>query len=261
VKSVKRLKKTDVKVKQIYYPYVFNNLGQSNCRNSMILYLRTEIQTLHSLSTTCMKSFLLLFTLVVISACAIRAQADGNFNPSNYINGIENDRKLKDEKMKTDDHSPIPADERINLKPLNYYTPDMEYRKEATFKRFDQAQRFLMKTTTDRLPEYSLYGVVTFNHIGKEYSLHVYQNIELVKKPSFEKHLFVPFNDETNGEETYGGGRFLDVYETGEDFLVIDFNLAYNPYCAYNHKYSCPIPPEANSLEVKIKAGEKKWHQ
>jgi uncharacterized protein len=117
-----------------------------------------------------------------------------------------------------------------------------------------------MKTTTERLPEYSIYGSVTFRHKGKSYKLNVYQNIELVKKPGFEKHLFIPFNDETNGNETYGGGRFLDVYENGEDVLLIDFNKAYNPYCAYNHKYSCPIPPEANNLKIKIKAGEKKWH-
>jgi uncharacterized protein (DUF1684 family) len=117
-----------------------------------------------------------------------------------------------------------------------------------------------MKTTTDRLPEYSLYGSVAFRHKGKDYKLNVYQNIELVKKPGYEKHLFIPFNDETNGNETYGGGRFLDVYENGEQKLLIDFNKAYNPYCAYNHKYSCPIPPESNNLNLKIKAGEKKWH-
>jgi uncharacterized protein len=207
-----------------------------------------------------MKFLTVLFFLFCLSGNAIEAQNVEPFSPADYINGIEKDRKMKDEEMKTDAHSPIPEDERANFMQLNYYKPDIEYRKEATFKRFDQAQRFLMKTTTDRLPEYSLYGVVTFMHNGKEFSLNVYQNIDLVKKPGYEKHLFVPFNDETNGDETYGGGRFLDVYETGENFLVIDFNLAYNPYCAYNHKYSCPIPPEANNLRVKIKAGEKKWH-
>jgi uncharacterized protein (DUF1684 family) len=89
----------------------------------------------------------------------------------------------------------------------------------------------------------------------------VYQNIELVKKPGYEKHLFIPFNDLTNGKETYGGGRFLDVYENGGKVLIIDFNLAYNPYCAYNHKYSCPVPPESNYLNLKIKAGEKIFHE
>jgi hypothetical protein len=118
-----------------------------------------------------------------------------------------------------------------------------------------------MKTTTERLPEYSIYGVVTFRHKGKNVTLNVYQNIELVKKPGYEKNLFIPFNDRTNGVETYGGGRFIDITENGADKVIIDFNKAYNPYCAYNHKYSCPIPPEENDLKIKIKAGEKIWHK
>ena len=207
-----------------------------------------------------MKFFIPLFFLICISALPLQAQTADKFNASDYTNGIEKDRKLKDEEMKTDAHSPIPEEEKASFIQLNYYKPDIEFRKEASFKRFDQAEHFLMKTTTDRLPEYSLYGSITFQHKGKSYTLNVYQNIELVKKPGFEKHLFIPFNDETNGEETYGGGRFMDVYETDADSLLIDFNLAYNPYCAYNHKYSCPIPPESNNLQLKVEAGEKKWH-
>jgi len=207
-----------------------------------------------------MRFFIPLLFLICSSGLTLQAQTAHNFNSSDYINSIEKDRKLKDEEMKNDSHSPIPDDEKVDFKHLNYFKPDVDYRKEATFKRFDQAEHFLMKTTTDRLPEYSLYGTITFQHKGKNYTLNVYQNIELVKKPGFEKHLFIPFNDETNGEETYGGGRFMDVYETGSDSLLIDFNLAYNPYCAYNHKYSCPIPPESNNLQLNIEAGEKKWH-
>ena len=163
--------------------------------------------------------------------------------------------------MRTDEKSPIPDEEKAIFKKLNYYKPNTEFRKVAVFTRFDQATHFLMKTSTERLPEYSVYGVVNFSHDGKKYSLNIYQNIELVKKPEYEKHLFVPFNDETNGKETYDGGRFLDLSETGADTLVLDFNLAYNPYCAYNHKYSCPIPPQSNNLNIKIEAGEKKWHK
>jgi len=206
--------------------------------------------------------FLFLFILsTILSSYSIKAQMASEYKPSDYVTGINKDRKQKDAEMLSDEKSPIPENEKATFKKLNYYKPKTSYRKEAAFTRFDQATRFLMKTTTERLPEYSLYGVVNFIHNGKNYSLNVYQNIELVKKPGYEKHMFVPFNDQTNGKETYGGGRFLDVTETGEDMLVIDFNKAYNPYCAYNHKYSCPIPPEENNLEIKIKAGEKKWHK
>jgi hypothetical protein len=208
-----------------------------------------------------MKLLFLFILSTILSSYAIKAQETSDYNPSEYVAGIKKERKQKDIEMRSDDKSPIPENEKATFKKLNYYKPKTSYRKEAAFKRFDQASRFLMKTTTDRLPEYSLYGVISFIHKGKNYSLNVYQNIELVKKPGYEQHLFVPFNDQTNGKETYGGGRFLDVTETGAETLVIDFNKAYNPYCAYNHKHSCPIPPEENNLEIKIKAGEKKWHK
>lgn len=208
-----------------------------------------------------MKFFNLLFLLFLIASIATEAQIAGQFDRSEYISKIRKDREQKDFEMLNDDKSPILAKEKATFTKLNYYKPDVEFRKEASFTRFDQATHFLMKTSTERLPEYSIYGVVNFSYKGRNYSLNVYQNIELVKKPGYEKHLFIPFNDETNGKETYGGGRFLDLTETGSDTLILDFNLAYNPYCAYNHKYSCPIPPEANNLKIKVKAGEKKWHK
>ena len=208
-----------------------------------------------------MKFVVVCIFLFMFSDLALVAQTNKKTTRSEYTKQVNNERRQKDIEMKTGDHSPIADDERQGFEKLNYYKPNPRFRKEASFERFDQATHFLMKTTTDRLPEYSLYGKVKFVHKSKTYSLNVYQNIELVKKPGYEKHLFIPFNDLTNGDETYGGGRFLDVYETGADSLIIDFNLAYNPYCAYNHKYSCPIPPEANNLKLKVKAGEKKLHE
>ena len=208
-----------------------------------------------------MKSILPFVFFAFLFCHSAIAQIDGEFNRSDYTKEIKKERLVKDKEMISDPKSPLLEEDKVNFEKLNYYKPNATFRKLANFERYDQASRFFMKTTTDRLPEYSIYGLVTFRHKGKNYKLNVYQNIELVKKPGFEKHLFIPFNDETNGKETYGGGRFLDVYENGEDTLIIDFNTSYNPYCAYNHKYSCPIPPEANNLNIKIKAGEKKWHE
>jgi len=204
--------------------------------------------------------FILGFLLLKVCAATL-AQMPAEFNRSAYTKALKKERADKDIEMRTDEKSPIPEDEKSTFKHLNYYKPKPSFRKEAAFERYDDAMHFYMKTTTDRLPEYTLYGKITFRHKRKQYSLNVYQNIELVKKPGFEKYLFIPFNDITNGKETYGGGRFLDITENGEATLIIDFNKAYNPYCAYNHKYSCPIPPEANTLNIKIKAGEKKWHK
>lgn len=208
-----------------------------------------------------MKHLLLVILFTLATTTVTNAQAPGDFNTTAYKAGIMSERKQKDAELQSGEKSPIPENEKANFRKLKYYKPKTSYRKIAAFTRYDQAAHFLMKTTTERLPEYSLYGIIRFKHMGKDYSLNVYQNIELVKKPGFEKHLFVPFNDQTNGKATYSGGRFLDITETDADTLVIDFNTAYNPYCAYNHKYSCPIPPEENNLLIKIKAGEKKWHK
>jgi hypothetical protein len=118
---------------------------------------------------------------------------------------------------------------------------------------------FKMKTTTDRQPEYRTYGTLTFKLFDSTIRLQVYQNVELIKKPGFEDYLFVPFTDNTSADESYGGGRYLDLRVPLSKSIEVDFNRAYNPYCAYNHKYSCPIPPAENHIPLKMKAGEKKY--
>ncbi|MNH33262.1 hypothetical protein D3C86_1572800 [compost metagenome] len=115
-----------------------------------------------------------------------------------------------------------------------------------------------MPTTTARKPVYEKYGEAHFKLNGKDLVLSIYQSHSLREKAEYKDHLFLPFMDLTNGEESYGGGRFLDLTIPEDDTIVIDFNKAYNPYCAYNHKYSCPIPPKENDMNTEIKAGVKK---
>ena len=117
-----------------------------------------------------------------------------------------------------------------------------------------------MKTSTSRLPEYKKYGTLYFEIDGKKRKLNLYQNVELIKKPGFEDYLFLPFSDLTCGKESYIGGRYIDMRFPKSDTVLIDFNTAYNPYCAYNHKYSCPIVPLENDLDVAILAGVKTFH-
>jgi uncharacterized protein len=207
-----------------------------------------------------MKSVFAAVCLLVILAGTAAAQSQAEFNRSKYIKSVRTERQEKDKEMRTDSLSPIPAEKRAGFPGLTYFRPKTAFRKEAAFTRYDQMTHFFMKTTTSRMPEYAVYGEVSFRHQGKKYTLNVYQNIELSKKPEYRDYLFIPFNDLTNGAETYGGGRFLDITETGADTLILDFNKAYNPYCAYNHKYSCPVPPEENNLDLHIRAGEKKYH-
>lgn len=116
-----------------------------------------------------------------------------------------------------------------------------------------------MKTTTERLPVYDKYGTLTFELDDKTYKLSVYQSHSLRNNKKYKNYLFLPFTDLTNGNETYGGGRYIDFTIPDSDVVVIDFNKAYNPYCVYSDKYSCPIPPKENHLPIKITAGIKNY--
>ena len=114
-----------------------------------------------------------------------------------------------------------------------------------------------MRTTTDRTPTYQPIGTLEFRLAGKKQRLTVYRSPPLSAKPEYAHSLFVPFTDLTNGAATYGGGRYLDLTGPLGPTVDLDFNKAYNPYCAYGGKYSCPLPPVENHLQVPVTAGVK----
>ena len=140
---------------------------------------------------------------------------------------------------------------------LEFYPIDLKYSVKAKFVRTPNEVPFLMPTTTDRLPEYVKYGEAHFIIDDKELELALYQSTTPYDEEGYEDYLFLPFTDLTSGDGSYGGGRFLDARIPKGNKIIIDFNKAYNPYCAYNHKYSCPIPPKENDLLVRIEAGVK----
>ena len=153
--------------------------------------------------------------------------------------------------------SPLKEKDLKMFKALEFFPFDSTYIVEATLKRTPDEKPFKMKTTTDRLPEYVKYGEVTFQLKGGTYQLNIYQNLDLMDEGGYEDYLFLPFLDDTNGEESYGGGRYVEGRIPDGDILEIDFNKAYNPYCAYNEKYSCPIVPRENYIPEKVEAGVK----
>ncbi|HET8838977.1 MAG TPA: DUF1684 domain-containing protein [Flavobacteriaceae bacterium] len=128
---------------------------------------------------------------------------------------------------------------------------------QAEFFRTPYESPFVMETTTGRESIYVKYGEVYFTIDGKEYKLNVYQSQQLSSNPEYADYLFVPFTDLTNGKSTYGGGRYLDLHIPEGETVLLDFNRAYNPYCAYGEQYSCPVPPAENDLKIPIKAGVK----
>jgi len=153
-----------------------------------------------------------------------------------------------------------PLTDRKDFKSLDFFAPNADFYVVADFKRTESEKPFKMKTSTDRTPVYVKYGELSFELKGRKFKLNVYQNTELTKKKGFEDYLFLPFSDLTSGRETYIGGRYIDVKIPAGDKMAIDFNTAYNPYCAYNHKYSCPIVPLENDLDIEVGAGVKKFH-
>ena len=192
---------------------------------------------------------LLFLFLILISRNKLVAQT--------YFNEIKSYQDTMNVEFANAKKSPLNEDDLIHFQKLDFYNIDSNYRIIAKLNTTPGEFPFPMKTTTSRKPMYVKYGEVSFQLNGVQCKLNIYQNLDLIKKEEYKDYLFMPFTDLTNGFETYGGGRYLDLKIPEADTIVIDFNKCYNPYCAYNHKYSCPIPPDENSLNVEIKAGVK----
>ena len=160
--------------------------------------------------------------------------------------------------FQTKGKSPLKEVERKYFKDLPFFDIDLSFRVEATLTKTPSTSFFQMKTTTDRLSDERVYAVLSFVLKEKEYHLNVYQGEQLMMQKGYEDYLFLPFLDDTNSETTYGGGRYLDLRIPNGNKIIVDFNKAYNPYCYYNSRYSCPIVPSENYVPLKITAGVKK---
>ena len=192
-------------------------------------------------------TFILLIFLSIISC--------GQENKTGHTSEIEQFQYKMNVEFSDKKTTPLKNKDFKTFKQLSFFPVNSDFNIIAGFKRTPNEPIFEMQTTTERKPLYSQYGIATFTIDGKEFSLRIYQNQKLVLDPEYTDYLFIPFNDLTNGEGTYDGGRYIDLKTPKGNTIVIDFNMAYNPYCAYNDKYSCPIPPRANDLAIKIKAG------
>lgn len=196
--------------------------------------------------------------LIVIAVCISTLGCTQNKRP---LKGNTNFQIKLNAEYKDASTSPLKNKDRKNFEGLDFFKFDSLYVVEATLERTPNSEWFNMKTTTSRISKERVYGVLHFELLGKQHSLNVYQGKDLMNKEGFEDYLFLPFLDETNGAETYGGGRYIDTKIPKGNTLTIDFNNAYNPYCAYNDDYSCPIVPRQNYLRIKIKAGVKAFNK
>nr|WP_299384539.1 DUF1684 domain-containing protein [Allomuricauda sp.] len=158
--------------------------------------------------------------------------------------------------FKDPETSPLPDRLRKDFEQLDFFAPDTNYVVTATIQRTPESIPFLMSTTTDEKRSERVYAVAHFELNGMQHQLEIYQSAE-AHSEDMEDYLFLPFLDHTNGNETYGGGRYIDLRIPDGDSMVIDFNKAYNPYCVYNKKYSCPLVPRQNYLRTNVRAGVK----
>jgi len=172
------------------------------------------------------------------------------FSPEAYSAALESQRAEKDHFFKHHPYSPL--EERSGFTGLDYYPPDPAYRFSLPLQQAEQPEELILQTSTGDEQPFVRLGTVEFEVEGQPARLAVYQS-------AHHDDLFMPFRDATSGRETYGAGRYLEPVELAGDKLLVDFNLAYNPYCAYSENYSCPLPPVENHLKVPIRAGEKAY--
>jgi len=201
-----------------------------------------------------MKKDRIIFLIVIgVIILIIINTFQGGESRKDYISRIAKDRAEKDIFFSQNSESPFKGKKFTHL---NYYPPNPDYKIDARFIRITDPQLIPLGTSDGKSKSYREFGYAEFELNGKTNRL-----LMLEMEEPYQNKLFIPFADETSTVETYGAGRYLEAAKPENNVIKLDFNLAYNPYCAYVENYSCPFPPAQNVLEIPIEAGEKKYHQ
>ena len=199
-----------------------------------------------------MNRVLIVFLILMCLSSFVCAQYDS------AIDEITQFQKELNESYKDPKTSPLTPNALKRFKKHEFFPPNLEYRVTARLLVTEATPFFKMKTTTQDLHDYRIFGMVEFSVQGNTFKVPVYQSQRLMDVPEYKDYLFFPFTDLTNGNETYSGGRYIELRIPSEgNELIIDFNKAYNPYCAYNDRYSCPVVPPENHLAIEVMAGTK----
>lgn len=199
---------------------------------------------------------ILLLIVVVVLIITVFYSFQGSQDETAYVQEIMEEREEKDRFMRTSSESPFAKDPE-KYKGLNYFPPDVRYRVIADLEPIQQKKTVILGTNDGKEQRYIEYAYASFKLNGAENKLLI---LEIADMGPFRGKLFLAFGDETSARETYGAGRYLDVTKTpGSSTIKLDFNLAYNPYCAYDQSFSCPLPPRENILNIPIGAGEKNY--
>jgi uncharacterized protein (DUF1684 family) len=178
---------------------------------------------------------------------------DAKPNNSKYLAELNKFRRDKNQSFRQSENSPLETAQKASFDSLKYYPGDPAFIPHADISRNATPDTIRLQTTTNTAEKYLNWGSVKFSLNNAPQELRLY-----LKADGRDSTLFIPFTDLTNGHDTYGGGRYLDapVPKLNDSEIQLDFNRAYNPYCAYNNAYSCPVPPAENRLQVAIPVGE-----
>lgn len=195
-----------------------------------------------------MQQTYILLTLLFLLSCT-------NQQLSPYEHEIREYRRDYLQSFLNEERSPL---EKRDLKNLSFYQADSNFLITANYTLLNDEFPTDFPTSSGKNKSYRKFALLEFEVSDKSEELYVYESMQLADKEEYKDYLFLPFTDLTSGEQTYGGGRYLDL--SRQDFkngkVLIDFNKCYNPWCAYSIGYSCPVPPKENDLEVAITAGE-----
>jgi uncharacterized protein len=200
--------------------------------------------------------FPVLISVIVITFLIYTFSGDTE-TPDTYIKEIQKEREEKNTFMKVNEESPF-KDSLATFTSLNYFDPDVKYRITADLEPIQNKKMIVLPTSDGKEKKYIEYAYASFKLDGIENKLLI---LEIMDMGPYKGTLFLAFADETSAKETYGAGRYLDLKKVpGSATVNLDFNKAYNPYCAYSENFSCPFPPKENVLKVAIRAGEKNYH-
>ena len=193
-----------------------------------------------------------LFLFIILSSC-FSALAQETSNPFaetfyQYARDYKIDRSNEDGPLS-------PADTVY----IDFFEPDRNYVLNAKVERLENGDTITMMTVNGKKKQYIKYAYLHFTLKGINTKLLIFQSLKLMRNPLYRNYLFLPFYDNSNGDSTYGGGRYMELssLDIKDNSLELDFNRCFNPYCAYTTGYSCPIPPEENSINTFVLAGEK----
>jgi uncharacterized protein (DUF1684 family) len=196
---------------------------------------------------------IIVVSLVVVAAVAYTFTATES--PEDYIEKIEKERERQFKFIRFNIESPLTEEQKRSFTKLTFYDIDPQYKVKARIQPIENKKVREVPLTDGSKQRYIEHAFAEFELGGKTNKLLLLQAMDEADKRNF----FLAFADATSAGETYGGGRYLNVRQDGKNSITIDFNLAYNPYCAYNPDFACPLPPKENILDIPITVGEKNY--